>query len=83
MKLLVAVLVLTISAVTVIVANEAFGVSTPVGEPYTAENTYCSIWNPATKNTTCLVYQSKTETRVNTIVKGLFFNTTSYKVISE
>ena len=83
MKLLSIVLVLLISAVTVMVVNESFGTSTPVGETYQKTKLYCSVWNHSKNGMTCMIYSSKLETRVKTEVNGLFYNTTSYKVVSK
>lgn len=69
------------TAIVVLIVNEVGGTSKDVGEPYQATYTYCASWNSTKNGSTCMFYNTGRETRVDTEITGLFFNTTGYRVV--
>lgn len=67
--------------VGVVLANEVGGTYETVGEPYTASYTYCGAWAGVGGTRHCSMYLVGTERRINTIVHGWFYETTSYKIV--
>jgi hypothetical protein len=66
-----------------LVANEVGGTTEVVGEPYTASFTYCGMYSGVGGTRHCSMWLTGHERRVNTIVHGWFFETTSYRVVAQ
>lgn len=69
-----------ILAIVIPFINEAFSTSKVISEPYVVTEQYCAVNYPSNP-ALCMAYDTVTETRVDTEVKGLLYNTTSYKVL--
>jgi len=62
--------------------NEAFGTITPVGEPYVASYSYCATTvHTAKAQSHCGEYKTGREMRQKTMIKGLFFDGESSKLV--
>ena len=74
---------IAVSAVMIVglIVNELGGTSKDVGQPYTATFMYCAAWNYTKNGNTCMFYNTGRETRIDTEIKGLFFDTTGYRVV--
>jgi hypothetical protein len=66
----------------ILAINEAFGTITPVGEPYVASYSYCSnTVYTAKAQSYCGTYTTGHEMRQKTVIKGLFFDGESSKLV--
>ena len=75
--------IVVFSAMTAaVIANEVGGTYEVVGEPYTYSYSYCGAYAGVGGTRHCSLWLTGTERRVNTKVHGLFFDTTSYKVVA-
>lgn len=75
--------VFAVAFVTVVVCsiNDIAGEATDTGTPYTATYSYCAVTTYTKFGSTCSVWNTGTEVRVNTHVKGMWFDHDSYRVV--
>lgn len=71
----------SVVAIAGLIVNEVGGTSKDISQPYTATYMYCGAWTYTKNGNICTFYNTGRETRVDTEVTGLFFNTTSYRVV--
>lgn len=75
-KVIVAAFAASVALLAAVTINEAYGEVTEVGEPYTVSWTACTIHIKGV----CHKKEHGTEVRVNTEIKGLWWDMTGYKV---
>ena len=81
---IIALMVALVGLIAVMAVNEAFGQSETYGEPYEASYSYCATMAYGPKGTSwCSYYATGHEWRQNTHIKGLWFDTNSYKVVDK
>lgn len=80
-KLVGGAIAVTAALVVGLIVNEVGGTSKDKSEPYTATFMYCASWIYTKNGNICTLYNTGRETRVDTEIKGLFFDTTGYRVV--
>lgn len=81
MKLISALIFAPVVLVILFMANEVHGTVEIVGEPYQSTFSYCDAYTGIGGTRHCSKWMTGTETRVKTLVHGLFFDTESYKIV--
>jgi hypothetical protein len=80
-KVAIGAIALTVAIITGMIVNNVASTSEDISEPYAATYSYCAAWMSTKNGMLCSFYNTGRETRVDTRVTGLFYNTTSYRVV--
>lgn len=61
--------------------NQLAGESQDSGAPYESTFSYCGAWAGVGGTRHCSLWLTGKETRVDTIIKGIWWDTTGYRVV--